>query len=89
MMSWRTDNIIAELLDDPVVRMVMQADNVDRQALAAELSGLARRLEGASRVAAAPRSWAGRDFARSIDALPSAHLAVAKKTSLAVCGAHC
>ncbi len=88
-MTWRADNIIAELLDDPIVRMVMQADHVDRQALAAEWRALAGRLENTRSVAAASRQPAARGLALLADALPSAYLAVATKAGPVACGARC
>jgi hypothetical protein len=43
----RTDQMIAELLDDPMVQMIMHADRVDRDALAADLCRIACRLDNA------------------------------------------
>jgi hypothetical protein len=88
-MAWRADNIIAELLDDPIVQMVMQADHVDRRVLAAEWRTLAATLENARPVAAVSRQSAVRGLALSADALPSAYLAVATKAGPAACGACC
>lgn len=89
MMSWRADNIIAELLDDPIVQMVMQADNVDRQALVAEWRVIASRFESTRPVAAASRQPAARGPALSANTLPAAYLAVATKAGPVACGACC
>jgi hypothetical protein len=80
-MSFRhTDEMIAELLDDPMAAMIMRADRVDREALAVDLRRIACRLEGAeSRSAMALPAQPGR--ARKMPA--------AAKVRLALCGARC
>ena len=45
MISLHVDRMIAELLDDPMVQLMMQADSVDEHALAAELTRLACRRD--------------------------------------------
>jgi hypothetical protein len=51
---------IAELLADPVTRMMMRADRVDERAFAKDLAALVSQLDRAKRHAAAPSGAAPR-----------------------------
>jgi hypothetical protein len=86
MLTRRTD-FIAELLDDPMVQVVMQADQVDRETLEGELRVLACRLERDKQIAA-PSPPISRDSVLSAS-LPTVHLAAAMQAVSAVCGAFC
>jgi hypothetical protein len=90
MLTRRTD-FIAELLDDPMVQVVMQADQVDRETLEGELRVLACRLESAVRVATPSRLQGSREpiLSVSVGTRPPAHLAVAIKAGPVACGACC
>jgi hypothetical protein len=48
MISLPVDQAIAELLDDPLISLMIQADRVNRQALANELRRLHRQINGVS-----------------------------------------
>jgi DICT domain-containing protein len=53
MISLPVDQTIAELLDDPLISLMIQADRVNRQALANELRRLHRQINGVSNQAEA------------------------------------
>lgn len=65
-MSSDADHRIVELLDDPLVRLMMRADGVDRAGLKRELRRVAAELRDAEQ---------GRDGRRSQDRQPSSCLA--------------
>jgi hypothetical protein len=89
MLTRRTD-FIAELLDDPMIRVVMQADNVDREALEGDLRVLACRL-GRDKQVATPSRPTSRDtvLAGSFCTLSMVHPAVALRAVSTACGAFC
>ena len=81
MISLPKERMIAELLDDPIILMMMRADHVDTQAMRRELYGLAWRLE--RRAAPSPT-----DCARGHAALvPTASLTRAVRAVASACGA--
>jgi hypothetical protein len=90
MLTRRTD-FIAELLDDPMVQVVMQADHVDRETLEGELRILACRLERDKQILAPSRTISCDSvLSISLGTLPTVRLAVAMQAvSAAVCGACC
>ncbi|HTJ02904.1 MAG TPA: hypothetical protein VL492_08925 [Methylovirgula sp.] len=51
------DQRIAEVLADPIVKMMMRADGVDRGTLTEELRAVARRLADDEEPAAEPPGW--------------------------------
>lgn len=90
MISRRADRMIVELLDDPMVQLIMQADHVDRQAVTVEFRALAHQLESSKgRSWAASLSWVNRDHALSNEARSAARAAATSKAGPAICGACC
>jgi hypothetical protein len=55
--SSMTDQRIVEVLADPIVKMMMRADGVERSTLIEELRAVARRLASDEEPAAEPPGW--------------------------------
>jgi hypothetical protein len=85
MFSRHADRMIAELLDDPMIQMLMRADRVDRQVLVDDLRQLACRLDAAGNQTPAARREAGCCLTRSRVAQTARH--VAAKINPVACGA--
>jgi hypothetical protein len=56
-LSQVADQRIAEVLADPIVKMMMRADGVDRCTLTQELRAVARRLADDEEPSAEPPGW--------------------------------
>jgi hypothetical protein len=85
MISLRIDQAIAELLDDPLISLMIQADSVDRQALADDLFRLYRQISGIPSQAGAKRLPIAFGRAPPSDPIPLAHAAAAAATHSKAC----